>query len=44
MKVEKDIEEKGQQIYKEQWIGIKGLERRYAQYQHIAYFPHVTGS
>lgn len=33
MKVEKDIANKGEQIYKEQWIGMKGLERRYAQYQ-----------
>lgn len=41
MKIETDIQEKGQQIYKEQWIGMKGLERRYAQYQHIIDF---TGS
>jgi Family of unknown function (DUF5309) len=41
MKVEKDIQLPGQQIYKEQWIGIKGLERRYAQYQHIVYFPNL---
>ena len=41
MKVEKDIQEKGQQIYKEQWIGVKGLERRYGQYQHIADFSNV---
>lgn len=42
MKVEKDIQEKGQQIYKEQWIGIKGLERRYAEYQHIVDFSSVA--
>ena len=41
MKVEKDIEEKGKQIYKEQWIGIKGIERRYQQYQHMLVFPHI---
>ena len=44
MKVEKDIQQKGQQTYKEQWLGIKGLERRYAQYQHIGYFPHVRAN
>jgi hypothetical protein len=38
MKVETDIQEKGQQIYKEQWIGIKGMERRYSHYQHIFTF------
>lgn len=38
MKVEKDIANKGEQIYKEQWIGMKGLERRYAQYQSIVDF------
>jgi hypothetical protein len=42
MKVEKDIQQKGQQIYKEQWLGIKGLERRYAQYQHIVDFSGVV--
>lgn len=41
MKVEKDIQQPGQQIYKEQWIGIKGLERRYAAYQHIVHFPNI---
>jgi len=41
MKVEKDIGQKGVQIYKEQWIGIKGLERRYAQYQHILDFSQL---
>ncbi len=38
MKVETDIQEKGQQIYKEQMIGIKGLERRYSQYHCICDF------
>lgn len=38
MKIEKDIAEKGSQIYKEQWVSIKGLERRYAQYQSIINF------
>ena len=42
MKVEKDIQEKGKQIYKEQWIGIKGMERRYQQYQHMLVFPHIS--
>jgi len=42
MKLEKDIAAKGQQIYKEQWIGIKGLERRYAQYQHILDFSSIA--
>ncbi len=42
MKVEKDIGQKGVQIYKEQWIGIKGLERRYAQYQHILDFSQLV--
>jgi len=35
MKIEKDIQQAGDQIYKEQWISIKGLERRYAPYQTI---------
>lgn len=39
MKVEKDIQEKGAQVYKEQWVGIKGLQRRYAQYHHLVDFP-----
>lgn len=38
MKTETDIQTKGQQTYKEQLIGIKGLERRYAQYQCILNF------
>lgn len=38
MVVNKDIGNKGEQIYKEEWIGIKGLERRYAQYQSIISF------
>lgn len=42
MKIEKDIAQKGQQIYKEQWVGIKGLERRYAQYQHILDFSSIA--
>lgn len=41
MKIEKDIQMPGTQMYKEQWVGIKGLERRYAQYQHIVYFPNL---
>lgn len=41
MKVEKNIQMPGQQIYKEQWVGIKGLERRYAAYQHICNFPMI---
>lgn len=41
MKVEKNIQLPGQQTYKEQWVGIKGLERRYAQYQHAVYFPNL---
>lgn len=41
MKVETNIQMPGQQIYKEQWVGIKGLERRYAAYQHIAHFPNI---
>lgn len=39
MKVEKNIQLPGQQIYKEQVIGIKGLERRSSQYQCIIDFP-----
>lgn len=38
MKTETDIQQKGQQTYKEQLIGIKGLERRYKQYQSIINF------
>jgi hypothetical protein len=38
MIINKDIGNKGEQIYKEEWIGIKGLERRYAQYQSIISF------
>lgn len=41
MKVEKDIAEKGTQIYKEQIIGMKGLERRYAEYQSIIDFGYI---
>ena len=41
MKVETNIQEKGKQIYKEQWVGIKGLERRYGAYQHIVDFPNI---
>lgn len=38
MKVEKNIQEPGAQIYKEQVIGIKGLERRYGQYHSLVQF------
>lgn len=38
MKVEQDIAAKGQQIYKEQWIAMTGLERRYQYYQSIVSF------
>lgn len=38
MKVEKDIAPKGTSIYKEGVVGIKGLRRRYAQYQSIVHF------
>lgn len=38
MKIEKDIAQKGDQIYKEQWIGIKGLERRYQPYHSLISF------
>lgn len=38
MKVEPNIQQKGQQIYKEQLVGIKGLERRFSQYQSIINF------
>lgn len=38
MKIEKDIAAKGDQIYKEQWVGIKGLERRYQQYHSLISF------
>lgn len=38
MKVEQDIAQKGQQIYKEQWIAMTGLERRYQYYQSIVSF------
>jgi len=38
MKVEQDIALKGQQIYKEQWIAMTGLERRYQYYQTIVSF------
>lgn len=42
MKVETDIQEKGIQVYKEQVIGMKGLERRYSQFQSIIDFTgHV---
>jgi hypothetical protein len=32
----------GAMIDKEQWVGIKGFERRYAQYHHILNFPNVN--
>lgn len=38
MKVEKNIQDPGASIYKEQVIGIKGLERRYSQYHSIVQF------
>lgn len=38
MQVNTDIANKGEQIYKEEWISIKGLERRYGQYQSIINF------
>lgn len=38
MKYEGNIQLPGEQIYKEQWVGIKGLERRYSQYLHIISF------
>lgn len=38
MKVEQDIAAKGQQIYKEQWLAMTGLERRYQYYQTIVSF------
>jgi hypothetical protein len=38
MVTNKDIANKGEQIYKEEWIAIKGLERRYAQYQSMISF------
>lgn len=38
MKIETDIQAKGQQIYKEQWIAMTGLERRYQEYQTILDF------
>jgi hypothetical protein len=38
LKIEKNIQNPGQQIYKEQTIMIGGLERRYSQYQHIVNF------
>lgn len=41
MKVETDIGEKGVQIYKEQIIGMKGLERRFAEYQSIVDFAGI---
>lgn len=39
MKTEKDIQDIGSQMYKEQIIGIKGLERRYQDYHAIIDFP-----
>jgi len=39
MKYEKDIAPKGTQIYKEQVIGIKGLERNFADYHCMIKFP-----
>ena len=42
MKVETDIGERGVQVYKEQLIGMKGLERRYAQYQSIVDFAGLV--
>jgi len=38
MKVEQNIQQPGQQVYKEQWIAMTGLERRYQQYQSIVSF------
>jgi hypothetical protein len=38
MVTNKDIANPGEQIYKEEWIAIKGLERRYAQYQSMISF------
>lgn len=41
MKVETDIQEKGAQMYKEQWIAMTGLERRYLDYQSLWDFSHI---
>ena len=41
MKVETDIGEKGTQIYKEQWIAMTGLERRYLEYQSMWDFSNL---
>jgi len=38
MKVKKNIQPVDSEIYKEGIVGIKSLERRYADHQHIAYF------
>lgn len=38
MKIETNIQLPGQQIYKEQWIAMTGLERRYQEYQTILDF------
>lgn len=42
MKVNKDIGPRDVQMYKEEVIGMKGLERRYAQYQCIVDFSGFT--
>lgn len=42
MKVLKDIGDKSVQIYKEQVITMRGLQRRYAQYQSIIDFSNVV--
>lgn len=44
MKIEKNIQLPGQQIRKDQWISIRGLERRGAQYMHAMYFPNVSSN
>jgi hypothetical protein len=37
-----EISWKGQQIEKEEWIGIKGLELAYPEYQHVVDFSTAT--
>lgn len=39
MKVIKDAALKGEEIYKEAWVGIKGLRRRYKDYLAMVEFP-----
>jgi hypothetical protein len=39
MIAEKDIQNKGENVYKELWQGIKGLDRRYSQYLTLVEFP-----